>query len=71
MQTGPDAMQDQVSILRKCDLLLPIAIDQGYVPRLSSLQTSTDIDAAPYIRRDFVKPAVGTAMESSRVQWPP
>ena len=32
MQTGPDALQDWVSILRKCDLLLPIAIDQGYVP---------------------------------------
>ena len=32
MQTGPDALQDWVSILRKCDLLLPIAIGQGYVP---------------------------------------
>ena len=31
MQTGPDALQDWVSILRKCDLL-PIAIGQGYVP---------------------------------------
>jgi hypothetical protein len=28
MQTGPDALQDWVSILRKCDLLLPIAIGQ-------------------------------------------
>ena len=34
MQTGPDALQDWVSILRKCDLLLPIVIDQGYVPSL-------------------------------------
>ncbi len=32
MQTGPDALQGWVSILRKCDLLLPIAIGQGYVP---------------------------------------
>ena len=39
--------------------------------RLSSLQTSTDIDAAPCIRRDFVGTAVGTATEASRVQWPP
>ena len=30
-----------------------------------------DIDAAPNIRRDFVETAVGTATESSRVQWPP
>ena len=39
--------------------------------RLSSLQTSTDIDAAPYIRRGFGGTAVGTATEASRVQWPP
>jgi hypothetical protein len=32
MQTGPDALRDWVSILPKCDLLLPIAIGQGYVP---------------------------------------
>ena len=32
MQTGPDALQGWVSILPKCDLLLPIAIGQGYVP---------------------------------------
>ena len=32
MQTGPDGLQDWVSILPKCDLLLPIAIGQGYVP---------------------------------------
>jgi hypothetical protein len=38
--------------------------------RLSFLQTSTDIEAAPYIRRDFVGTALGTAMEASRVQWP-
>lgn len=31
MQTGPDGLQDWVSILRKCDLL-PIATGQGYVP---------------------------------------
>jgi hypothetical protein len=72
MQTGPDALRDWVSILPKCDLLLPIAIGQGYVPssRLSFLQTSTDIEAAPYIRRDFVGTALGTATEASRVQWP-
>ena len=39
--------------------------------RLSSLQTSTDIDAAPYIRRGFGGTAVCTATEASRVQWPP
>ena len=37
MQTGPDVLQDWVSILRKCDLL-PIATGQGYVP--SPLQTA-------------------------------
>ena len=38
--------------------------------RLSFLQTSTDIEAAPVIRRDFVGTALGTATEASRVQWP-